>query len=254
MDRNCFEIIYDTLINSDKLKDFKIEKSKNNTLTLTNSNSSYEINFDPPTSKINLWAKNASGEIKKLSSWLLNTEFSQKDLTMISNDFIETMIGKEQITLKAKKQKNSSDDSNVTGIFFANRMATIFPELKEKIQDEKNSYEEFRSAFFAKNDILPTINNFLKNEKNVSRAKKLGKLISDLYKNATLDVKSIITMAILNGLDESVISKDFEDSLGNELLKSWGYAKKYKNKKVKPEKPKKRKSLLSQALNAQIDK
>ena len=129
-------------------------------------------------------------------------------------------------------------------------MATFFPELKDPIQQEKDQYEEFRAVKFSREFILPQVNEFIKTEKNTSKISKFGKTLSELYQNSGLSVKSIVTIVILNGLSEENETK-LKQYLSDELQKSWEAAKKYKGKKVKPEKPKKKKSLLSRALEAQ---
>ena len=55
-------------------------------------------------------------------------------------------------------------------------------------------------------------------------------------------------MAILNGLDEE--NSKFSEFLSDELKSAWEHSKKYKGKKVKPEKVKKP-SLLARAMKIQ---
>ncbi|MBQ2671278.1 MAG: hypothetical protein IJG00_00460, partial [Clostridia bacterium] len=101
---------------------------------------------------------------------------------------------------------------------------------------------------FAKNFILPAIKNYIKTETNKSKLNKLGNTLSELYTTSGLNIRSIITMAILNGLDEE--NSTFSEFLSDELKSAWEHAKKYKGKKVKPEKVKKP-SLFIKAMKAQ---
>lgn len=249
MEKNYFNAICDTISQNEKIKKFSVKSKKENYLLLSNSLVSYEIKFDADSKQLSLClCENDCSKI--ISTWLLDENFSQKDVNLVADDFITSMVGKEKTIIRQTKRKSSENENNITGLFFANRMATFFPELKEAIQEEKENYEEFRSATFAKEFISPRVNNFIKTEKNTSKIGKFGKTLGELYQNSGLDVKSIITMVILNG-----VKKEDEDKLNTclseELKKAWAAAKKYRNKKVKPEKPKKKNSLLSKALSAQ---
>ena len=163
---------------------------------------------------------------------------------------LSDMVGKEKVAVRQIRKKLNENENNITELFFANRMATFFPELKELIHQEKEQYEEFRAVTFSKKFILPKVNSYIESEKNTSKISKFGKTLSELYQNAGLSVKSIITIVILNGISEENEIK-LKQYLSDELKKAWEAAKKYKGKKVKPEKPKKKNSLLSKALAAQ---
>ncbi len=89
----------------------------------------------------------------------------------------------------------------------------------------------------------------MNNSKNsIPLIKKLGKLLSDLYSNGTKDVRSIITMVVLNRIENTA---PLQECLSEELKKAWEHSLKYKGKEVKPEKIKKRSSLMSKALEYQ---
>ena len=67
---------------------------------------------------------------------------------------------------------------------------------------------------------------------------KLANMISTQYSNGDMDTRSIITIVILNSIDEKYAEK-FRALLSEELQKAWSYAVKLKGKKVRPEKEKK---------------
>lgn len=250
MEKNNFSIICDAICQNEKIKKFSVKNKKESYLMLSNDTVSYEIKYDDSSKQITLSLCNDDNSSKIISAWLLDENSSQKDIKLITDDFVTSMGGKGKNPVRQSKKKSDENENNITGLFFANRMATFFPELKDKIQQEKEQYEEFRSIKFSREFILPQINEFIKTEKNTSKISKFGKTLSELYQNSGLSVKSIITMVILNSLSEENENK-FKQYLSEELQKSWEAAKKYKGKKVKPEKPKKNSSLLSKALAAQ---
>ena len=251
MGKNYFDTICDAIYQNEKIKKFSVKNKKENYILISNDIISYEIKYHPDSRQITLFSRNKEDDSSKIiSTWLLDDNSSKKDLNLISDDFITSMVGKEKVAVRQIRKKSNENENNITGLFFANRMATFFPELKEPIQQEKEQYEEFRAVAFSKKFILPQINNYIKSENNTSKISKFGKTLSELYQNSGLSVKSIITIVILNGLSEENENK-LKKYLSDELKKAWEAAKKYKGKKVKPEKPKKKNSLLSKALAAQ---
>lgn len=249
LEKNYFEAIYEEIIKNEKTEKLKTEKISENSFKISNGDLTYEISYDKSNKKVVLKAlSNETKEEKIISSWLLdNQSATQKDTLLIAEDFIESIAGKTKTIITQTKKKDSSGNNN-SGLFFANRMATFFPELKENIQAEKETYESFREATFAKEFILPLVNNHIKTETNKSKLNKLGKTFSELYKTSGLNIRSIITMAILNGLDEE--NAKFSEFLSDELKTAWKHAKKYKGKKIKPEKAKKT-SMFVKAMKAQ---
>lgn len=253
MDKNYFGLVCEAISQANRIKNFKKIKKDESNFEFYANEKHYLINVDSQKKLIILnIIDNENNLSKNLSSWLFDENtLTQKDVSDISSDFIETMSVKEKPAHKksSKSQKNSSDDTNVNDMFFANRMVNFFPELKEKMQIEKDSYETFRTATFTKNEVLPTINYFLKSG-DKSRISKFGKLISDLYKNGDLSVRSIITIVILNNLDEAFEGK-IKQNLSEELKNAYESAKKYKNKAVKPEKRNTKKSFMTKVLETQ---
>ncbi|MGN1043642.1 MAG: hypothetical protein ACI4PR_02420 [Acutalibacteraceae bacterium] len=251
MEKNYFDTICDTIYQNEKIKKFSVKNKKENYILISNDIISYEIKYHTDSKQITLCSCNKEDDSSKIiSTWLLDENSSQKDLNLISDDFITSMVGKEKVAVRQIRKKLNENENNITELFFANRMATFFPELKELIHQEKEQYEEFRAVTFSKKFILPKVNSYIESEKNTSKISKFGKTLSELYQNAGLSVKSIITIVILNGISEENEIK-LKQYLSDELKKAWEAAKKYKGKKVKPEKPKKKNSLLSKALAAQ---
>lgn len=251
MNNNCFETLCDVIAENGRMNSFKIKHRNAAKCVFANDDISYEIIYDSDSSQVELFQAQEES-LKKISLWLLSEkESSSKDIRMIAEDFIESMAGKPSVKKNQIIKKAKEDESNITGLFVANRMATVFPELKDSIQKEKENYEIFRAATFIKENVLPKINELLKLENQKSKINKIGKLLSELYQNGTLDARSIITMAILNGIEPEQSYDVLRSAISPELQKAWDAALKYKGKTVKPEKAKKIKSMLSRALEAQ---
>lgn len=251
MDKNSFDTICKCILNSEKMTGFTTtDRDTENFCCFDNQKEFYEI--IKKDQKILLKKYNNienKQDFKILSSWLFEEDkITQKDINTISTDFIES-VNNSEVKNKSnfkKSAKKNNDERNVSGLFFANRMATIFPEIKSEIQEEKEFYTSFRTVNFTRKIILPKINEQIE-QKNTSILKKLGKVFNDLYENGSLDVRSVITMVILNNINMDV----FREYISDDLKKASSYAIKYKNKKVKPEKIKTKKSFFAKALEYQ---
>ncbi len=254
MEKNYFNTVCEIISSSERMKKFEFVKEGEYTAKFEGSENSYEISYDTTKSLISIFSLGENeAEKKTLSSWLMEFDkCTSKDVNMIANDFMDIMAGSSKKSASNRPQKkSSSDESNVTGLFFANRMASMFPELKDKIQGEKKETGDIKIASFTENEILPCVENFLVSEKNKSRIKKFGNLLSDLYHSGTLDTRSVITMGILCGIENKTAEENLRSAVSDELSKAWNASLKYKGKKVKPEKLKTKKSFMSKLLEAQ---
>ena len=252
--KNYFNTVCEIISASERMKKFEVVKEGEYTAKFQSSEGSYEITYNIEKSLISMFSVGENdAERKTISSWLMEFDkCTSKDVNMIANDFIDIMAGNAKKCSVSKPQKKSGiNESSVTGLFFANRMASMFPDLKDKIQSEKRETGDIKIATFTEREILPCVENFLVSEKNKSRIKKFGNLLSDLYHSGTLDTRSVITMGILNGINDKTAEENLRGAVSDELVRAWNASLKYKGKNVKPEKLKTRKSFMSKLLEAQ---
>ena len=173
---------------------------------------------------------------KTLSTWLYDDSVStQKDADSIASDFIDGVTGSVAIkrAKQSKSKKKKSDDGNADPKFLAKRFITVFPELREEIQMEEDCYYPFRGATFAKEHIAPKLTPYIR-QANSKELEKLGGIFSTQYGNGDVDTRAVITVVLLNSLDDSDYEK-FAEYLNEETAKASKFARKYKNKEVKPE-------------------
>ena len=154
-------------------------------------------------------------EWKTLATWLYDeTVGTQKDADSIANDFIEGVSG----TL-------------------AKRFVTYFPELREEIKNEEDCYFPFRGATFAKEHIAPKIPMYIKRA-NKNEIEKFANVFNVQYNNGDVDTRAIITIVLLNSLDDAEYNALYEH-FNDELKVAALNARAFKGKTVKPEKVKK---------------
>ena len=173
---------------------------------------------------------------KTLATWLYDdSEATQKDAESIANDFIDGVSN--TVALKRAKQsktkKKKSDDGNADPKFLAKRFITVFPELREEIQNEEDYYFPFRGATFAKEHIAPKLPAYIKRSSNKD-LEKLGAIFSTQYGNGDADTRAVITTVLINSLDEADYTK-LGEFFNDELKVAAKFARKYKDKTVKPE-------------------
>lgn len=222
----------------------------------------YKVFFDGNKNKFELFEcclenDNITSE-KVLSTWLFDpqndTEREAKD---IAADFAETLGGAVRNLIKkssAKKKKKAEEENNANPLFLMNRIASIFPELKEAVQEEKNSYEDFRSVTFAREKALPLVRETLTSGEPKDKFKKLCTVFSNLYASGDLDTRSIITIVFLNSLEGASAREKISAAVSDELKSAMKEAFKLKGKKIKPEKIKRKSTFISDTLNAAQNK
>ncbi len=177
---------------------------------------------------------------KSVANWIFDPENDTlKEAEEIAADFVETLQGPSRIEAvkNAQRQAFKDENNNPGPLFFYKRLVNIFPELKEQINEERNAYVGFRSVIFAREFVVPKIDNLAIKKKESAAFKKLCELLEDFYKNGDLDVRSIITMVILNEVSEQAVQNIMANA-GPMLKKGYRYGAKWRGKRAKPEREK----------------
>lgn len=191
----------------------------------------------------------SSGEVgdwRSLSLWLFDEkEGDRRDAESILNDFLDVVRGPKRVAaVQQKRKKGKDDERNVDPMFFMNRLANLFPELKEELNEEKILYGQVRYVTFVKQKVAPKCEELALSHPDGDLCKKLCALLDDMYKNGDLDLRSIVSVSLLNTMSDAAFAS-LQDRLGEELQKDIKYTRKLKDKNIKPEKPKKQKKVES---------
>ena len=184
------------------------------------------------------------GEWRRLAMWLFDEkEGERSDAESIANDFLEIIRGPRQLKQVQQKRKRGKDEErSVDPVFFINRLVNIFPEIKEDINGEKIGYGQVRPATFVRDKLVPKCEALAKNRAGSDAMKKLCALLDDMYKNGDMDLRSVVTSVLLNGLSDEAFAA-MREGLGEELQKSSRFSRRLRGKQVKPEKKKKQKKV-----------
>lgn len=181
------------------------------------------------------------GTWRELSAWLFDMKSGERaDAESIVNDFLEVVRGPKRVAVVQQQRKRSAKGENrtVDPMFFINRLANLFPEVKEELNQEKIVYGQVRFITFLRAHILPRVEDLVKKYPDSEPVGKLCDLLDDMYKNGDMDLRSIITYVFCNGLSEESF-RVLHERFDGDLKKVSGFSRKLIGKKIKPEKKKK---------------
>ncbi|MBQ2687210.1 MAG: hypothetical protein IJF52_01100 [Clostridia bacterium] len=242
----------DEALKAQSFKNEKVESSNQNELVslFTNENVAYSVIYYKDKMlcvlrSCTMTEEGPDNQWKTMATWMFNPETdTEKEADSIGNDFVEAVNSASAVKrVKQTKKKKSGDDGNADPLFLAKRFMVLFPELKEEIKREQDTKEVFRGVYFTRTFIVPRVQELLKRGVK-SEINKLSQILSTQYQNGDMDTRSIVTIVILNSVDEQYKEK-LEEKMSDELKKAWSFAIKFKGKKVKPEKVKKKRNSLS---------
>lgn len=180
------------------------------------------------------------GEWRELSTWLFDMKTGDRaDAESIVNDFLEVVRGPKRVAVVQQRKKAAKGENRtVDPIFFMNRLANLFPEVKEELNEEKIVYGQVRYITFLRAHVLPRVEDLVKKYPDSEPVDKLCELLSDMYKNGDMDLRSIVTYVFCNGLSQESFQA-LQGRFDGDLQKVSGFSRKLIGKKIKPEKKKK---------------
>ena len=193
-------------------------------------------------------------EWKTIATWMFDPATdSEKEADSIGNDFAENVSAPvfKQANRSKKKKKKDSDEGNCDPVFFSKRLIAVFPELRDEIREEQDSYEDFRAVTFRKEHILPKVK-ALMSSGDSDEIDKLAEILSAQYSYGDIDTRPLITIVILNSIVDENQKEAIKREMSDDLKKAWAAAEKYRGKKVKPAKQKKQ-SLMQKLMAESIE-
>lgn len=188
------------------------------------------------------------GTFRQLAVWLFDgAENDMNDAQSIANDFLEIVEGskRREMVQTAKKKRRKDEENNADPLFFLNRVAAVFPELRDEMNEERIVYGQVRPAIFARDRVAPKVEELAKKYPESDTVKRLSEIFSDLYAAGDLSTRAVIQFGVLNNVKDegaaNVLISKFRE--GCDLAKVYPQARKMIGKKLKPEKVKKEKKV-----------
>lgn len=255
MDFNAFDLIKSALAEELEKQGFtgpgELEDPAGKAVVYFTDEVAYSLLYDNKRQRFELRsttlnAPGQPGDWRSLSLWLFDEkEGTKADVESIIGDFLEVVRGPKRVAMVQQKKKRGKDDErSVDPMFFVNRVVNIFPEMRDALNEEKIMYGQVRFVNFTKKNIVPKCDDILKNSPDSETGKKLVSLFDDMYKNGDLDLRSVLTIALINELNDSAFDA-LGQRAGEDLQKNIKFTRKLKGKNIKPEKKKKEKKVVA---------
>ena len=227
MDLKAFELIQDGLYQELAKQGFSepqpVEDPAGRMVMYVLDDVAYGLLYDSKNQRFELRSttfkeKDKPGSWRSLSLWLFDEkEGTRADAESILNDFLEVVQGPKRVAVVQQKRRGKDGERTVDPLFFVNRLVNIFPELKDELNQEKIVYGQVRYVTFVKAHVAARCQDLAKKYPDSDPMKKLCSLLDDMYKTGDLDTRSIVTMALLNELDDGAF-QIFTEALHDSLM------------------------------------
>lgn len=163
-----------------------------------------------------------------------------REAVSVANEFSDTLGGNLSApnvpTASRKMSKKERENDEASAIYFVNRIPNVLPECREPLLQHKEHYEMLLPNQFCDEVVTVAVAKMLGSKKEKKKTEEFFTFIDKMYSLGGLDVKSIITMTILNSVTGEQRIAQVEEYLSPELAKAWRMARRYIGKEVKPEK------------------
>lgn len=252
MDFNAFDFIQGQLNEELVKQGFSearpLEDDRGKAVVFSTEDAAYSLLYDGKAQHFELRSASVDegelGQWRRLAMWLFDEKEGERaDAESIANDFLDIVRGPRQLKqIQQKRKRGRDEERSVDPVFFINRLVNIFPEIKEDINGEKIVYGQVRPAIFVRDKVVPKCEALANTRAGSDAMKKLCALLDDMYKNGDMDLRSVITAVLLNGLSDGAFAA-IQESLGDELQKNTRFSRRLRGKQVKPEKKKKQKKV-----------
>ena len=179
-----------------------------------------------------------------------------RDAVSVANEFCETFAGVDSLapnipaaSRKLSKKERESDENSA--VYFANRIPAVLPECREPLLQHKEHYGMLLPNKFCDEVVNAAVDKMLGDKTRKKDTEAFFTLLDKMYATGDMDVKSIITMTILNHITGEERIEYVESLLSDGTRKAWKSARRFIGKKVKPEKESKYQQ-LSQKYRSQL--
>ena len=196
-----------------------------------------KVDYDFDKKTFNLYRGTTGSEYRKTGSYLFDPEGGDgnHEIESAANDFADTLRKKPAARNIAQRSRPKNEDEN-SAVFFINRIITVLPNCKEPLTQHKDHFETVLPNQFCIEVVVPAMQELLDDGRDEKRITKLFDLLTTMYTNGDLDVKSIIIGTILESITNPIQTHLAEQKISESLLKAWTAGRKFYGKEVKPEK------------------
>lgn len=250
---NIMSIYFDTAKSRfmENLSTFNLVSSEENgsseIAVFTDGKMNAKLLYAPDTKRFYLFKGElgcADDEYVELQSYFFevsgDSDADIREASSVANEFSETLGGNLSApavpTASRKMSKKERDTDEASAIYFVNRIPNVLPECREPLLQHKEHYEMLLPNQFCAEVVTAAVDKMLSDKKAKKKTEEFFSFVDKMYALGGLDVKSIITMTILNSITGEQRIAQVEEYISPELAKAWRMARRYIGKEVKPEK------------------
>lgn len=235
----------------ENLNSFQIVSSeqsgKNEAAVFTNGKINAKIVYSPDVNRFYLFRGElncSDDDYTEIQSYFFEPSEDEtldlREAASVANEFSDTLGGNisaaavPAASRKSSKKEKENDDASA--VYFVNRIPNVLPECREPLLQHKEHYEMLLPNKFCDEVVTAAVTKMLGDKSKKTKVEEFFKFLESMYNSGDMDVKSIITMTILNSITGEERIEYVESFLSADFKKAWRMARRYIGKEVKPEK------------------
>lgn len=164
-----------------------------------------------------------------------------KEAVSVGNEFSDSYSAHPAMevnvpTASRVTARKDRENDETSAVYFVNRIPAVLPECREPLLQHKEHYEMLLPNKFCEEVVNAAVAKMLADKTQKGKAEEFFTFLEKMYGMGDLDVKSIITMTILNAITGEERIAYVEGLLSSDMNKAWRASRRYIGKNVRPEK------------------
>lgn len=223
------------------------QNGNNETAVFTNGKFNAKIVYSPDVNRFYLFKGEANcseDDYVEIQSYFFepskDNDLDLREAASVANEFSDTLGGSFSApavpAASRKPVKKDKESDEASAVYFVNRIPSVLPECREPLLQHKEHYEMLLPNKFCNEVVTAAVAKMLGDKSKKTKTEEFFKFLENMYISGDMDVKSIITMTILNSITGEERIAYVEGFLSADMNKAWRMARRYIGKEIKPEK------------------
>lgn len=222
-------------------------KGTQETAILNNGQTKVKIVYSPDIKRFHLFSGDITcpdDELTQLQTYFFepsgDSVSDMREASSVANEFSDTLEGPAPVSIvpeaSRKMSKKERDTDESSAVYFVNRIPGVLPECREPLLLHKDYFDMLLPNKFCEEVVNSAVARLLSDKSRKRQTEDFFAFLNRMYDSGDMDVKSIITMTILNSITGEERIEYVNSLLSDNLKKAWKSARKFIGKQVKPEK------------------
>ena len=181
------------------------------TAVLTNGNMNVKIVYAPDNKRVFLFTGEAGcgdDDYEQAQSYFFESSGDNytdlREAGSVGNEFADTLGASAPVTVipdsARKLSKKDRENDDTSAVYFVNRIPGILTECREPLLMHKEYFGMLLPNKFCEEVVISAVTRLLNDKSRKSQAEEFFAFLNKMYDSGDMDVKSIITMTILNSI------------------------------------------------------